>query len=166
MRQCDSRARRYLYLQQVSKVNCLISGFGCIMPSWLILNSHSVSYNNVWSSSLHILRGHMLYFSKYSNILSLKIVFVNLDHLYLSKQCRPWFHLCIHCYSLYLFKSFWPRKVNHLKPVTEWKHFLTFQLIHAHAGPVIAVSVSPDGKFLVSFSHLEQKIKFWQVNEF
>ena len=39
-----------------------------------------------------------------------------------------------------------------------------FQMIHAHAGPVIAVSVSPDGKFLVSFSHLEQKIKFWQVS--
>ena len=38
-----------------------------------------------------------------------------------------------------------------------------FQLIHAHSGPVIAVSVSPDGKFLVSYSHIEQKIKFWQV---
>lgn len=38
------------------------------------------------------------------------------------------------------------------------------QSIHAHEGPVIAVSVSPDGKFLTTFSHVDQKLKFWQVN--
>ena len=46
---------------------------------------------------------------------------------------------------------------------SNWSIPMIFQLISAHAGPVIAVSVSPDGKVLVSFSHLEQKIKFWQV---
>ncbi|KAL5022011.1 hypothetical protein ScPMuIL_001166 [Solemya velum] len=36
------------------------------------------------------------------------------------------------------------------------------QIIQAHNGPVIAVAVSPDGKYLVSHSHADSKIKFWQ----
>jgi len=37
-------------------------------------------------------------------------------------------------------------------------------MISAHAGAVIAASVSPDGKFLATFSHVDQKLKFWQVS--
>ncbi|XP_052817918.1 WD repeat-containing protein 7-like isoform X2 [Mya arenaria] len=37
------------------------------------------------------------------------------------------------------------------------------QVISAHGGPVIAVSISPDGKFLATFSHIDQKLKFWQT---
>ena len=36
-------------------------------------------------------------------------------------------------------------------------------MIQAHHGPVIAVAVSPDGKFLATFSHLDQRLKFFQV---
>lgn len=38
------------------------------------------------------------------------------------------------------------------------------QVITAHEGPVIAVSVSPDGKFLATYSHVDHKLKFWQVS--
>lgn len=37
------------------------------------------------------------------------------------------------------------------------------QMIQAHAGPVIAVSVSADGKFLVTYSHVDSRLKFWQT---
>lgn len=37
------------------------------------------------------------------------------------------------------------------------------QMIQAHAGPVIAVSVSADGKFLVTYSHIDSRLKFWQT---
>ncbi|KAH3775334.1 hypothetical protein DPMN_176735, partial [Dreissena polymorpha] len=38
------------------------------------------------------------------------------------------------------------------------------QVITAHDGPVIAVSVSPDGKFLATYSHVDHKLKFWQTS--
>ena len=38
------------------------------------------------------------------------------------------------------------------------------QMIHAHHGPVIAVAVSPDGKFVATFSHKDQRLKFYQVS--
>ncbi|XP_061198196.1 WD repeat-containing protein 7-like isoform X2 [Saccostrea echinata] len=37
------------------------------------------------------------------------------------------------------------------------------QMIQAHSGPVIAVSVSSDGKFLVTYSHVDSRLKFWQT---
>ena len=36
-------------------------------------------------------------------------------------------------------------------------------MIQAHTGPVIALSVSADGKFLVTYSHVDSRLKFWQV---
>lgn len=36
-------------------------------------------------------------------------------------------------------------------------------MIQAHHGPVIAIAVSPDGKYLATFSHKDQKLKFFQV---
>lgn len=45
----------------------------------------------------------------------------------------------------------------------EMKQNSRCQVIKAHDGQVIAVSVSADGKILATFSHLDQKLKFWQT---
>ncbi|XP_070197340.1 WD repeat-containing protein 7-like isoform X2 [Littorina saxatilis] len=45
----------------------------------------------------------------------------------------------------------------------EMKQHTKCQMIQAHHGPVIAVAVSPDGKFVGTFSHLDQRIKFFQT---
>ncbi|KAJ8302878.1 hypothetical protein KUTeg_019274 [Tegillarca granosa] len=37
------------------------------------------------------------------------------------------------------------------------------EMITAHSGPVIAVSVSSDGKYLATYSHADNKLKFWQT---
>ncbi|KAK3086238.1 hypothetical protein FSP39_015629 [Pinctada imbricata] len=37
------------------------------------------------------------------------------------------------------------------------------QIIQAHNGPVVAVAVSPDGKYLATFSHGDSRLKFWQT---
>uniref|UniRef100_A0A8C5CQQ7 WD repeat domain 7 n=1 Tax=Gadus morhua TaxID=8049 RepID=A0A8C5CQQ7_GADMO len=38
------------------------------------------------------------------------------------------------------------------------------QNIHAHKGPITAVSFAPDGRYLATYSNLESHISFWQMN--
>ncbi|XP_025115150.1 WD repeat-containing protein 7-like isoform X3 [Pomacea canaliculata] len=45
----------------------------------------------------------------------------------------------------------------------EMKQHAKCQMIQAHHGPVIAIAVSPDGKYLATFSHKDQKLKFFQA---
>ncbi|KAL8590241.1 hypothetical protein ACOMHN_006358 [Nucella lapillus] len=45
----------------------------------------------------------------------------------------------------------------------EMKQHTKCQMIHAHHGSVVAVAVSPDGKFLATYSHKDQRIKFYQT---
>ncbi|XP_064598877.1 WD repeat-containing protein 7-like isoform X2 [Liolophura sinensis] len=45
----------------------------------------------------------------------------------------------------------------------ELKQHSKCQVIPAHKGAVIAVSFSPDGKYLASYSHVDSKLKFWQT---
>lgn len=37
------------------------------------------------------------------------------------------------------------------------------QMTTAHSGPVIATCVSPDGKYLATYSHIDNRLKFWQT---
>lgn len=60
-------------------------------------------------------------------------------------------------------KRIWVGAKNGCLAFYELKQTSKCQLIQAHGGPVIAVSVSPDGKFLATFSHTDQKLKFWQT---
>ncbi|XP_076449576.1 WD repeat-containing protein 7-like isoform X2 [Babylonia areolata] len=45
----------------------------------------------------------------------------------------------------------------------EMKQHSKCQMIHAHNGPVVAVAVSPDGKYLATYSHKDQRIKLYQT---
>ena len=36
-------------------------------------------------------------------------------------------------------------------------------MTQAHAGHVVALAVSQDGKYLASYSHADSRLKFWQV---
>ncbi|XP_021343235.1 WD repeat-containing protein 7-like isoform X1 [Mizuhopecten yessoensis] len=37
------------------------------------------------------------------------------------------------------------------------------QMTTAHSGPVVATCVSPDGKYLATYSHFDNRLKFWQT---
>jgi len=43
---------------------------------------------------------------------------------------------------------------------------LLLQVLSAHSGTVTAVAFSPDGKFLTSYSCIDNKLLFWQVGKF
>lgn len=60
-------------------------------------------------------------------------------------------------------RRIWVGAKNGTLAFYELKQNSKCQVIQAHSGPVIAVSVSPDGKFLATFSHVDQKLKFWQT---
>ncbi|XP_053401409.1 WD repeat-containing protein 7-like isoform X1 [Mercenaria mercenaria] len=60
-------------------------------------------------------------------------------------------------------KRIWVGAKNGTLAFYELKQNSKCQVIQAHAGPVIATSISPDGKFLATFSHVDQKLKFWQT---
>jgi len=42
--------------------------------------------------------------------------------------------------------------------------FLISQTINAHTAAICACAFSPDGKFLVSYSAVENKLSFWQTS--
>ncbi|KAL3860797.1 hypothetical protein ACJMK2_010864, partial [Sinanodonta woodiana] len=60
-------------------------------------------------------------------------------------------------------KRIWVGAKNGAMAFYEMKQHSKCQMIHAHSGPVIALSVSPDGKYLVSYSHADGKLKVWQT---
>ncbi|KAK7474852.1 hypothetical protein BaRGS_00033924 [Batillaria attramentaria] len=60
-------------------------------------------------------------------------------------------------------KRIWVGSKNGGLALYEMKQHAKCQMIQAHHGPVIAVAVSPDGKFLATFSHRDQKLKFFQT---
>ena len=62
-------------------------------------------------------------------------------------------------------KRIWVGAKNGSLAFYELKQNSRCQIIQAHSGPIIAASVSPDGKFLATFSHTDQKLKFWQVSK-
>ena len=36
-------------------------------------------------------------------------------------------------------------------------------MVSAHNGPITAVAVNSDGKYVATFSHIDNKLRFWQV---
>lgn len=60
-------------------------------------------------------------------------------------------------------KRIWVGSKNGGLALYEMKQHAKCQMIQAHHGPVIATAVSPDGKFLATFSHRDQKLKFFQT---
>ncbi|XP_071092027.1 WD repeat-containing protein 7-like isoform X2 [Haliotis cracherodii] len=60
-------------------------------------------------------------------------------------------------------KRIWVGAKNGGLALYEMKQHAKCQLIPGHHGPIIAVSVNPDGKFLATFSHVDSKLKFWQT---
>ncbi|XP_041377022.1 WD repeat-containing protein 7-like isoform X4 [Gigantopelta aegis] len=60
-------------------------------------------------------------------------------------------------------KRIWVGSKNGGLALYEMKQHAKTQTISAHKGPVIAVSVNQDGKFLATFSHVDKKLKFWQT---
>jgi len=40
---------------------------------------------------------------------------------------------------------------------------LLLKVLGAHSGTVTAVAFSPDGKYLASYSHIDNKLLLWQV---
>ncbi|KAK6177982.1 hypothetical protein SNE40_012831 [Patella caerulea] len=60
-------------------------------------------------------------------------------------------------------KRIWVGAKNGSLALYEMKQHSKCQLISAHQGPVIAVCVNPDGKYLCTFSHVDSRLKFWQT---
>ncbi|ESO96910.1 hypothetical protein LOTGIDRAFT_159662 [Lottia gigantea] len=72
--------------------------------------------------------------------------------------CR--FSMVSHCSQT---KRIWVGAKNGNLALYEMKQHSKCQLIPAHQGPIIAVSINPDGKYLCTFSHVDCKLKFWQT---
>ncbi|BFZ12796.1 hypothetical protein BsWGS_15834 [Bradybaena similaris] len=60
-------------------------------------------------------------------------------------------------------KRVWVGARNGHLALYELKQHAKCQMISAHHGAVTAVSINQDGKYLATFSHVDNKLKFWQT---
>ncbi|CAG5131600.1 unnamed protein product, partial [Candidula unifasciata] len=60
-------------------------------------------------------------------------------------------------------KRVWVGAKNGHLALYELKQHAKCQMISAHHGAITAVSVNQDGKYLATFSHVDNKLKFWQT---
>ncbi|XP_055890768.1 WD repeat-containing protein 7-like isoform X12 [Biomphalaria glabrata] len=72
--------------------------------------------------------------------------------------CR--FSMVAYCQST---KRVWVGARNGCLALYEMKQHSRCQLITAHQGAITAVAVNSDGKYLATFSHVDNKLKFWQT---
>ncbi|CAL1530657.1 unnamed protein product [Lymnaea stagnalis] len=72
--------------------------------------------------------------------------------------CR--FSMVAYCQST---KRVWVGAKNGSLALYEMKQHARCQMITAHQGAITAVAVNSDGKYLATFSHVDNKLKFWQT---
>uniref|UniRef100_A0A0B7AN27 WD repeat-containing protein 7 n=1 Tax=Arion vulgaris TaxID=1028688 RepID=A0A0B7AN27_9EUPU len=60
-------------------------------------------------------------------------------------------------------KRVWVGARNGNLALYELKQHAKCQMITAHHGAITAVSINQDGKYLATFSHVDNKLKFWQT---
>ncbi|XP_035824202.1 WD repeat-containing protein 7 isoform X4 [Aplysia californica] len=72
--------------------------------------------------------------------------------------CR--FSMVAYCHQT---KRVWVGARNGHLALYEMKQHSRCQMLPAHQGPITAVAVNQDGKYLATFSHMDHKLRFWQT---
>ncbi|GFN77935.1 WD repeat-containing protein 7, partial [Plakobranchus ocellatus] len=72
--------------------------------------------------------------------------------------CR--FSMVAYCHQT---KRVWVGARNGMLALYELKQHSRCQMVPAHNGPITAVAVNQDGKYVATFSHIDNKLKFWQT---
>ncbi|GFS16350.1 WD repeat-containing protein 7 [Elysia marginata] len=72
--------------------------------------------------------------------------------------CR--FSMVAYCHQT---KRVWVGARNGMLALYELKQHSRCQMVPAHNGPITAVAVNQDGKYVATFSHVDNKLRFWQT---
>ncbi|KAK3803272.1 hypothetical protein RRG08_021472 [Elysia crispata] len=72
--------------------------------------------------------------------------------------CR--FSMVAYCHQT---KRVWVGARNGMLALYELKQHSRCQMVSAHNGPITAVAVNQDGKYVATFSHVDNKLRFWQT---